>query len=33
MFYGDSWLTIKQNKNKGILYPTVSVITKLPNKY
>ena len=31
MFYGDSWLTIKQNKNKGTLYPTVSVITKLPN--
>ena len=30
---GDSWITIQQNKEKGILYPTVSVITKLPKYF
>jgi hypothetical protein len=26
----DSWILVKQNRDKGILYPTVSITTKLP---
>ena len=30
MISGDSWITIKKDRDKGIKYPTVSITTKLP---